>query len=65
MQGAPVNYVFYRVKRKLFAIGRVETSSQALQLLYQAYIVPIIDYNRYTVWSPSNSTDTRRLEPEP
>jgi len=52
-----VNYIFNRVRRKIFAIGRVKTSSQVLQLLYQAYIVPII-----TLWSPSNSTDTRRLE---
>jgi len=56
-----VNYVFNRVRRKLFAIGQVKTSSQVLQLLYQAYIVPIIDCCD-TVWSPSNSTDTRRLE---
>ena len=56
-----VNYVFNRIRRKLFAIGQVETSSQALQLLHQAYIVPIIDYCD-TVWSPSNSNDTRRLE---
>jgi len=56
-----VNYVFNRVRRKLFAMGRVKTSSQVLQLLYQAYIVPIIDYCD-TVWSLSNSTDTGRLE---
>ena len=42
-------------------MNRVKLASQVLQLLYQTYIVPIIDYCD-TVWSPSNSADTRCLE---
>ena len=56
-----MDYVLSKVRCKLFVINRVKSASQALQLLYQAYIVPIIDYCN-TVWSPSNSTDTRHLE---
>jgi len=42
---AHVDYVLSRVRQKLFAINRVKpASSQVLQLLYQAYILPIIDY---------------------
>ena len=59
---AHVDYVLSRVRRKLFAVNRVKpASSNVLQLLYQAYILPILDYCD-TVWSPSNSAGTRRLE---
>ena len=56
---AHVDYVLSRVQRKLFCYK--PASSQVLQLLYQAYILPIIDYCD-TAWTPSNSSDTRRLE---
>ena len=42
---AHVDYVLSRVRQKLLAINRVKSaSSQVLQLLYQAYIVSILDY---------------------
>ena len=45
-----------RVRRKLFAMNRVRpASSRVLQLLYQAYILPVLDYCD-TVWLPSNSS---------
>ena len=57
-----VDYVLGRVRRKLFAMNRVRpASSRVLQLLYQAYILPVLDYCD-TVWLPSNSSSTRRLE---
>ena len=59
---AHVDYVLSRVRRKLSAVNRVKlASSNVLQLLYQAYILPILDYCD-TVWSPSNSAGTRCLE---
>ena len=59
---AHVDYVLSRVRRKLFAVNRVKpASSNVLQLLYRAYILPILDYCD-TVRSPSNSAGTRRLE---
>ena len=40
-----VDYVLGRVRRKLFAINRVRpASSRVLQLLYQAYMLPVLDY---------------------
>ena len=57
-----VDYVLGRVRRKLFAMNRVRpASSRVLQLLYQAYILPVLDYCD-TVWLPSNSSSTRHLE---
>jgi len=41
-----------------FAINQV--TSQVLQFLYQAYIIPVIDYCDI-VWTPSNSSDIRHL----
>ena len=48
-----LDYGLGRVRRKLFAINQL-----VLQLLYQAYILSVLDYCD-TLWLPSSSFGTR------
>ena len=58
-------YVLRRVRKKLYAVNHVKhTFSRVIQLLYiyrYKLILSVLDYCN-TVWSPSNSTSTCRLE---
>ena len=51
-----LDYGLGRVRRKLFAINQL-----VLQLLYQAYILSVLDYCD-TLWLPSSSFGTRHLK---
>ena len=59
-----VNYVLKRVRRKLYNIMincLRPVTPKVLQLLHQAFVLPIFDYCD-AVWSPSNVCCIRRLE---
>ena len=57
-----IEYILNRVKGKLYCINRFRpVSSKILRLLYQAYIMPILDYCD-VVWAPSGAMHTWCLE---
>ena len=57
-----VEYVLNRIREKLYCINRLKPfSSKMLQLLYRAYIMPILDYCD-VVWSPTSALYTWCLE---
>jgi len=57
-----IDYILHRIRSKLYCINRLRpVSSKILRLLYQAYIMPILDYCD-VVWSPCSALYTRRLE---
>ena len=57
-----IDYILNRVRGKLYCINRLRpVSPKILRLLYQAYIMPILDYCD-VVWSPCSALYTRRLE---
>jgi len=59
---SPGRFMWTMFRGKLSAINQVKpVSPGVLQLLYQAYILPILDYCD-VVWLPSNSIATRHLE---
>ena len=57
-----IDYILSRIRGKLYCINRLRpVSCKVLCLLYQAYIMPILDYCD-VVWSPCSAFYTRRLE---
>jgi len=50
-----------RVRGKIYSINRLNLSSTVKKLLYQVYILPILDYFD-VVWVPTNANQTRHLE---
>ena len=57
-----VNYVLKRVRRKLYMINCLRPiAPKVLQLLNQAFVLPIFDYCD-AIWSPSNARCICRLE---
>ena len=56
-----IDYILNRVRGKLYCINRLGFSSKILCLLYQAYIMPLLDYCN-VVWSPCSAMYTQRLE---
>ena len=56
------NYVLRRVRSKLNTLGRLKPlPHKVLALLYQTYILPIIDYCDI-VWTPSSAIKEKQLE---
>jgi len=59
-----VEYVLRRVRGKLYSINRLRPlTDNVMKILYQAHILPIIDYCD-VVWVPTNSCHLKRLERE-
>ena len=56
-----INYVMKRVRGKIYAINRLSPPPTVRKLLYQAFILPILDYCNI-VWAPTSASQTRRLE---
>ena len=57
-----VLYVLRRVRGKLYSINRPRPlTDNVMKILYQAHILPIIDYCD-VVWVPTNSCHLKRLE---
>ena len=57
-----VEYVLRRVRGKLYSINRLKPlTPTVLKLLYQAHVLPIIDYCD-VVWVPTNVGHLKRLE---
>ena len=57
-----MEYVLRRVCGKLYSINRLKPLTiNVMKLLYQVHILPIIDYCD-TVWMPTNTGHSKRLE---
>jgi len=56
-----IDYVLKRVRGKNYSINRLNPSSSVKKLLYQAYLLPVLDYCD-AVWAPTNANQTKRLE---
>ena len=57
-----ITYMLNRIRSELYCInGLRPVACKVLRLLYQAYIMPILDYCDI-VWSPCSAFYTRRLE---
>ena len=56
-----IDYVMKRVRGKFYSINRLNPPSAVRKLLYQVYILPILDYCD-VVWAPTNVRQTKRLE---
>ena len=49
------------MRGKIYSINRRNPPPTVRKLLYQVYILPILDYCD-VVWAPTNANQTRRLE---
>ena len=57
-----ITYMLNRIRSKLYCINRLRpVACKVLRLLYQTYIMPILDYCDI-VWSPCSAFYTQRLE---
>ena len=55
-----IDYVLRRVRGKVYSINRLNPPPTVKKLLYQVYILPILDYCD-VVWAPTNAKQNRRL----
>ena len=56
-----IDYVLRRVRGKVYSINCLNPPPTVKKLLYQGYILPIINYCD-VVWAPTTVKQTRRLE---
>ncbi|XP_065895816.1 uncharacterized protein [Dysidea avara] len=56
-----LDYVLKRVRGKIYSINRLKPPPTVRKLLYQVYLLPILEYCD-VVWQPTNASQTRRLE---
>ena len=56
-----IDYVLKRVRGKIYSINRLKPPPTVRKLLYQVYLLPILEYCD-VVWQPTNASQTRRLE---
>jgi len=56
-----IDYVLKKVRGKIYSINRLNPPSSVKKLLYQVYLLPVLDYCD-AVWAPTNANQSKRLE---